>query len=98
MYTIPFLIWTSPKWKETRPQDFKAALDRPYSTTDFIYTWTDLVGLHFDKFDPTKSLINKDFKPHTRYVGDPEVPNGLVDFNLVIEKAAKQKALMGVKN
>lgn len=97
MYTIPFLIWTSPKWKETRPQDFRAALDRPYSTTDFEYTWADLVGLHFDKFDPTKSLVNKDFKEHPRFVGDPEVPHGLVNFNLVLEKEAKQKALMDAK-
>ena len=94
MYTIPFLVWTSPKWKETRPQDFTTALDRPYSTTDFIYTWADLVGLHFEKFDSTKSLVNKDFEEHARLVGDPAVPNGLVNFNVVLEKAAKQKALM----
>jgi len=97
MYTIPFLIWTSPKWKETRPQDFRAALDRPYSTTDFIYTWIDLAGLHFDKFDPTKSLVNKDFKDYPRYIGDPYAEKGLVDFSLVIEKAEKQKALMESK-
>ncbi len=97
MYTIPFLIWTSPKWKETRPQDFRAALDRPYSTTDFIYTWIDLARLHFDKFDPTKSLVNKDFKDYPRYIGDPYAEKGLVDFNLVIEKAEKQKALMEFK-
>ncbi len=97
MYTVPFLIWTSPKWKETRPQDFRAALDRPYSTTDFIYTWIDLAGLHFDKFDPTKSLVNKDLKDYPRYIGDPYAEKGLVDFNLVIEKAEKQKALMESK-
>jgi heptose-I-phosphate ethanolaminephosphotransferase len=97
MYTIPFIIWASPKWKENHPGDWQAALARPYSTTDFIYTWTDLIGLSFDKFDPTKSLVNKGFKEHPRFIGDPYAKNGLVNFNLVIEKAEKQKALMAAQ-
>lgn len=54
-------------------------LDRHYSTSHFIHTWSDLVGLHYDGFDSTKSLVNKDFKELPLLVGDPAAPKSLQD-------------------
>lgn len=98
MYTIPFIIWESATWKESHPEDYHAALDRPYQSSDLIHTWADLVGLSFDKFDPSKSLVNDAFTEHPRLIGDPYSKKHLIDFRDVQEqevarfKAAGQQA------
>lgn len=86
MYTVPFIIWTSPTFTQKYGDLLKEAQTRPYGNSDFIYTWSDLAGLSFEGFDPSKSLINKDFKPHTRWIGDPYTKNGLFDFDEVLKK------------
>ena len=85
-YAIPFVLWMSPEWRRTHPSasGFNSMLARPYSNAYFIHTWSDLAGLSYDRFQPEKSLINPDFKPHTRWIGDPEVKNGLRDFDAVV--------------
>jgi heptose-I-phosphate ethanolaminephosphotransferase len=89
MYTVPFIIWPSKTWRATHAENYQAALDRPYSTSDFIYTWADLVGLNFDGFDPKKSVINDQFKERTRLIGDPYKKNGLIDFKRIEQAATK---------
>ncbi|MCL1825141.1 MAG: phosphoethanolamine transferase CptA [Betaproteobacteria bacterium] len=86
MYAIPFVLWMSPEWRKTHTSasSFDSMLDRPYSNTDFIHTWSDLAGLSYDRFQPEKSLVNPDFKPHTRWIGNPEVKNGLRDFDATV--------------
>jgi heptose-I-phosphate ethanolaminephosphotransferase len=37
------------------------------------------VGLRYEGFDSTKSLLSKDFKEIPLLVGDPAVPKSLID-------------------
>lgn len=71
MYTVPFLLWQSPAWKSAHPRDWQAMLNRPYSTADFIYTWSDLAGLHYDGFDAQKSLVNDAYQAKPLVIGNP---------------------------
>jgi heptose-I-phosphate ethanolaminephosphotransferase len=81
MYTIPFIIWASPKWKDNHSESLQISLDRPYSISHFIYSWADLAGLTFDGYDPTKSIVNKEFKEYKRLVGDPHIKSESFDFD-----------------
>ena len=84
MFAIPFALWMSPEWKKTHPSNFGPMLDRPYSNAHFIHTWSDLAGLTYDRFRPESSLVNPGFKPHVRWIGNPDVKNGLRDFDAVV--------------
>ena len=84
MYTIPFFVWTSPAWQEKFPRDFSNQLERPYSTSHFIHTWSDLAGLRFDGFDPAKSLVSKNFKERPLLVGNPAAAKSLIDLRTML--------------
>ncbi|MDR2508312.1 MAG: phosphoethanolamine transferase CptA [Candidatus Accumulibacter sp.] len=86
MFAVPFVLWRSPEWKRTHPSDFGPMLDRPYSNAHFIHTWSDLAGLVYDRFRPESSLVNPAFKPRVRWIGDPEVKNGLRDFDALARR------------
>lgn len=77
MYTVPFIIWQSEKWQASRHLDLSKFLNRPYSTSHFIHTWADLVGLDFSEFDASKSIVNESFKEKPLLVGDPKVKGQL---------------------
>ena len=81
MYTIPFLLWLSPQWQEQHNINYKQYVDRKYSTADFIHTWSDLAGLEYDLYDASKSLVNPSFIKTPRWIGDPYIKNGLIDFD-----------------
>ncbi len=80
MYTIPFILWTSPKWQANHPRHYQADVERPYSTQYFIHTWSDMLGLSYDGFEPEKSVVSDKFKPTTRWIGAPGSHKGLYDF------------------
>jgi heptose-I-phosphate ethanolaminephosphotransferase len=86
MYTVPFIAWVSDSWNATHPHDFQKALDRRYSTSHFIHTWSDLAGLYFDGFDPTKSLVIEKFKEYPLLVGDPYGSKPLTDLRSLMPK------------
>ncbi|GAB3376109.1 phosphoethanolamine transferase CptA [Azotobacter armeniacus] len=86
MYTVPFILWSSPKWQAQQQRDFSPVLNRPYSSSHFIHTWADLAGLRFDEFDSSKSLVSADFRKRPLLIGDPEQPKGLIDFSLIKPK------------
>lgn len=71
MYAIPFLLWQSPTWKNTHPRNWTSMLNRPYSTADFIYTWSDLAGLRYEGFEPSKSLVNDAYQAQPLIIGNP---------------------------
>lgn len=71
MYTVPFMIWTSPSWQKNNPRDFRKMVDRKYSNAHFIHTWSDLAGLSYDNYLPESSLVNKKFIYETRWIGEP---------------------------
>ncbi len=80
MYTIPFIVWQSPHWHQQHPITQNShILSRPYSTSDFIYTWADLAGINFTGFKPERSIINASYQPHPILIGDPLQPNKLRD-------------------
>lgn len=66
MYTVPFLLWTSEKWQAAHPRDFSQDVNRKYSSSELIHTWSDLAGFTYDGFDPTRAITNPQFKETTR--------------------------------
>lgn len=81
MYTVPFLLWTSEKWQAAHPRDFSQDVDRKYSSSELIHTWSDLAGLTYDGYDPTRSITNPQFKETTRWIGNPYKKNALIDYD-----------------
>ncbi|QXH34632.1 phosphoethanolamine transferase CptA [Pseudomonas muyukensis] len=81
MYTIPFLLWTSPSWQAAHPRDLQAMANRPYSSAHLIHTLSDLAGLSYDRFEPAKSLVSPQFSALPRWIGDPYAKNGLHAFD-----------------
>jgi heptose-I-phosphate ethanolaminephosphotransferase len=81
MYTVPFMLWTSPAWQKTHPLDFSAMVDRKYSNIHLIHTWSDLAGLSYEKFQPELSVVNPKFKTMPRLIGNPTDPETLRDFD-----------------
>ncbi|WP_210638992.1 phosphoethanolamine transferase CptA [Pseudomonas sp. Tri1] len=89
MYTIPFMAWASPKWRESHDWNLAGDLSRPYSSSHLIHTWADLAGLSFDELDHSKSLVSADFKARPLLIGNPyeSQHKGLIDFSLMKPKA-----------
>ncbi|NWD48068.1 phosphoethanolamine transferase CptA [Pseudomonas gingeri] len=94
MYTIPFIAWASPKWRETHEWNFASDLNRPYSSSNLIHTWTDLAGLSFDEQDLSKSVVNDQFKVRPLLIGDPyaRAQKALIDFSLIKPKTVSPPA------
>ncbi|WP_448092731.1 phosphoethanolamine transferase CptA [Pseudomonas lini] len=94
MYTIPFMAWASPKWRETHDWSFAGDLGRPYSSSQLIHTWADLAGLNFDELDRSKSLVSDSFKPRPLMIGNPyeRQQRPLIDFSLMKPKVANPVA------
>lgn len=90
MYTIPFMAWASPKWRETHDWSLAGDLSRPYSSSQLIHTWADLAGLSFDELDRSKSLVSDSFKPRPLMIGNPydRQQRPLIDFSLMKPKGA----------
>lgn len=88
MYTIPFMAWASPKWRENHDWNFAADLDRPYSSSHLIHTWADLAGLSSDELDRSKSLVSDSFMPRPLLIGNPyeKQQRALIDFSLMKPK------------
>ncbi|OCG07906.1 hypothetical protein A9G13_06775 [Gilliamella sp. wkB178] len=81
MYTVPFMLWQSPQWLATHPNNYQSYINRKYSTQDLIHTWSDLAGLTYDLYQPEKSIVNPEFKQSTRWIGDPYGKDSLIDFD-----------------
>lgn len=94
MYTVPFLVWASPEFKQHRDlSSWAAAVDRPYSNAHFIHTFAQMVGLSFTALQRQDSLISADFTPSPRWVGDPMNPKSLRDYNVAVGEKALSKPL-----
>lgn len=81
MYTIPFIIWTSPSWQAAHPRDLTQDINRRYSSSHLIHTWSDLAGLSYQGYDATRSITNPNFVEITRWIGNPYKKNGLKDYD-----------------
>jgi len=77
MYSIPFIIYQNSVFKE-KVKDFKSLkkyTNREYSSSDLIYTFTDLAGLNFKEFDSSRSVINEKFLEKPVLIGNPSNKN-----------------------
>lgn len=99
MYTIPFMVWTSPSWQAAHPRDLQAVANRSYSSSHLIHTLSDLAGLSYDRFEPAKSLVNDQFVVAKRWIGDPYRKDGLHEFDKLPQDqaAAKQEVAKDAK-
>jgi heptose-I-phosphate ethanolaminephosphotransferase len=95
MYTIPFMAWASPKWRESHDWSFAGDLGRPYSSSHLIHTWADLAGLSFDELDRSKSVVSDNFKPRPLLIGNPyeREQKALIDFSLIKPKVKPTPAV-----
>lgn len=96
MYTIPFMAYASPKWRESHSWNFAGDLQRPYSSSQLIHTWADLAGLSSTELDRSKSLVSDSFKPRPLLIGDPyqRQQKPLIDFSLIKPKKAAATELV----
>lgn len=84
MYTVPFITWLSPAWSNrVNTNQLHSMLNRPYSLSDFIYSWADLAQIQFAEFEPSRSIFNPAFQMHTRWVGTPTLAKNLKDFDVL---------------
>lgn len=81
MYNVPFILWRSGKWQAEHPRDLSGDVNRKYSSSELIHTWSDLAGLNYEGYDPTRSLVSPQFIPTTRWIGNPYQKDGLHDYD-----------------
>ena len=61
MIEIPFIIWTSPTFRQSHPEfdaKISAAVDKPFMTDDMIHFLMDIMKIETEDFDPTLSPFN----------------------------------------
>lgn len=83
MYTVPFIAWTSSQWQSH--SDWQADTDRPFQSSDFMHTLADMMGIRFDGWESSRSLVSDSFQPHQRLIGNPEMPTKLKSFSELFE-------------
>jgi heptose-I-phosphate ethanolaminephosphotransferase len=93
MYSVPFLVWQSERWQRNNPIDVSFDMPhRMYSLADFFHTWMDLAGIHFNGFDPGKSIISQQYTYVPVLIGNPAKPDTLVDVRRKFFPAAATSA------
>jgi len=65
MYEIPCILWQSDKQKEAT-KNLVFYPERKYMSDDLIYTMADLARITFAEFDPSRSLVNKNFNKNRK--------------------------------
>lgn len=83
MCEIPFLVWLSPTYLKGRA-DLVVDKNRPFSTSDFLYSLSNLAGIEYSDYDKTKSLFSPHFSPSERFVG-------LHNYKMLLEKEEARK-------
>jgi heptose-I-phosphate ethanolaminephosphotransferase len=82
MYTVPFIVWSSPdsavNQNFSRWQSYSG---RPFSTTDFIYSLSDMVGVSYDRMDYSRSIVSEQFTHRPRWIKDGNKLNSLLDYD-----------------
>jgi heptose-I-phosphate ethanolaminephosphotransferase len=71
MYAIPFVVWHSPNWVNAPLLASPEILHRQFDNADFIYAFSDLIGLRYDGFMPHESVVNSAFLEDPILVGNP---------------------------
>jgi heptose-I-phosphate ethanolaminephosphotransferase len=71
MYAVPFMTWSSKDWFTNDLLKNPDILNRQYSNADFIYTWSQLMGITYQGFDHAKSIVSNNCKDYPIIVGNP---------------------------
>lgn len=71
MYAVPFIVWHSDHWQGAEKLADSSILNRHYDNADFIYTWSDLMGLTYDEYRDDESVLSPSFVEDTILVGNP---------------------------
>jgi len=72
MYDIPFILWMSKKFKESRKAKvFESS--RSFSTENLIHSLADLANIKFLKYEPKKSLFNSKYKKKNRFILENQI-------------------------
>jgi len=99
MYTVPFMAWASPEWKKSgHAQQWHAYTDRPFTSSDLIYTLPDMIGLSFDGMDSTRSLVSESFVSRQRWIGNPNRPKTLTDYDNIAHSSTGAPSKTSVFN
>lgn len=69
MCEVPFIVWTSKTFSQKR-KDLLFRTDRPYSTTDVLYSLSDMGGLKYKGYDDSRSIFSAQFTPRERKIGN----------------------------
>jgi heptose-I-phosphate ethanolaminephosphotransferase len=69
MSEIPFIVWLSPSYRKFR-KDLVFDKERTYSSTDFIYSVSDLAGINYEDYDDSRSIFSTHYIPRERFVGE----------------------------
>ena len=74
MYEVPFIVWTSDKFKYNNNLLSKKLIEnRKYNLEDLTHSFSDLSSIDFDGFDKTKSIFNSGFKEKQLVIKQGEV-------------------------
>ena len=68
-FEVPFMIWMSELYKENHPitvSQVISALGKPYMIDDLPHMMLDLAGIDCKWFEPTRSVINRQFNTQRR--------------------------------
>ena len=70
VYEIPFVLKISNDYAEWMRDSGILALDttRPYQTDNLIHTLLNLAAIRTDRYDPTKSVVNPEFRVLPRWI------------------------------
>lgn len=84
MYAIPFILWTSDQWKiHEKLKKNSNFMHRKFTNANFIYAWSDLLGITYNEFIPEKSLFNDAFKESQILVGDPYIKGQVKELEII---------------
>lgn len=73
---VPFIVYANEAYRAANPEiieRIKAALDRPFSTSETIQMLLTLTGTRYHSYDPAEDPLSPDFRPRTRYVAGKPV-------------------------
>lgn len=82
MCEVPFIVWTSKTFNQKR-KDLLFRTDRPYSTTDMLYSLSDMAGLKYNGYDDSRSIFSSQFSPRERKIGN-------LSYEVVVEQTQSE--------
>lgn len=79
MYEVPFIIWLSNKYKKAhiKTTNYNNFTSRKYILEDFPNTFSDILGVKFNRYDKNKSILSNDFFEKKRIIKNGKHYDGI---------------------